>query len=236
MSNPTQSAPGKESFTEILIRSHPETALIHDIAGQLRGHVPIRSLDELKKTLNGSPLTLGEDQLPLEVVEAHLPDEIFPVTDEYDLATKLTAVIRTVLMQMGTPGSPATPADPVWRRFLAAKGQGSGPATRTGVFEGPSILGSEPLTGVREEVLTTWVVTLELRDCLSEVLLPYAWIFDGVNTYQFDANGQFIAVIFGRYENYALGIAREGYLYRTIVLTQSTMAGTTQPICLNPAP
>ncbi|MEU8567422.1 hypothetical protein AB0C51_03500 [Streptomyces pathocidini] len=204
------------TFATALLRSHPETAQAYELAGRLRGLLPINSLDALEKGLNGQPLAFGNGEVPLSAIEPHLPERVFPVTDEADLATKLTAAVRTARAQ--TLRRTSTDSPP------------------SGVFTGPSLLGGVKVPETtRTRQALDWVVTLELRDCQTLALLPYAWIFDGVYTYQFDMNGQFIAVIQGGWENYSVAISREGYLNRLVVLTQSTMAGTTQQICLNPA-
>ncbi|MFE6063417.1 hypothetical protein [Streptomyces sp. NPDC056431] len=155
--------------------------------------------------------------------------------DEADLAAKLTAFVRISLRQAEGHGSTARLRSPMHKRFATVAEQATGSGRKSGVFEDGSLLGAERGDTTVPDIHFPWVVTLILRDCSNEQLLPWSWITDGFNTYTFDANAQFIALIDGIWSGYSLLVMREGYVNRLVVLDQATMAGTTQNICLNPA-
>lgn len=223
------------SFEAMLLRSDPRAALTAEIGDQLRAFLPIRSLDELKERLVKSPLTVGGQALPSGAIEAYLPARLFPVADEADLAVKVSAAVRAALTLLAAPDGGGPTVRPVPDQVLAAvHGEPSG-AAPTGFLEGPSLFGGEGAPAGPRVAESVWAVTLLLSDCDTGNLLPWSWLTDGTTTYQFDANAQFIAVLDSGYENYSVLVMRDGYINRLVVLTQSTMAGTTQQICLNAA-
>lgn len=224
-----------ESFETLLLRAHPETALIHELGSRLRTlPLPIASWDDLVRKLQDEPVP----EL-LQVPEPNaqcLPDALFPIRDEADLAVKLTATIRTFLRQaQAGAGSPARLTLPLHKRLADVAGETTGTGRRTGVFEDGSFLGAERTGASVRDTRFVWVVTLVLTDCATGELLPWSWITDWTNTYLFDANAQFIAVIDGTWSAYAVLVMREGYINRRFVLDSATMAGTTQYICINRA-
>ncbi|MFE2165451.1 hypothetical protein ACFXB3_10330 [Streptomyces sp. NPDC059447] len=224
-----------DSFETRLLRAHPETALVYELASRLRTlPLPIADWDDLVRKLQGGPVP----EL-LQVPEPNaqcLPDELFPIRDEADLAVKLTATIRTFLRQAEAgAGSPARLTLPLHKRLATVAGETTGTARRSGVFDDGSLLGSKQADASARETRDVWVVTLVLTDCDTGWRLPYSWITDWTNTYQFDANAQFIAVIDGTWTDYVVLVMRDGYINRTFALSRATMAGTTQYICLNRA-
>ncbi|MFF3838217.1 hypothetical protein [Streptomyces sp. NPDC001930] len=243
-----QNADGSQgsSFEAQLLMAHPETALIYELGVQLRGlPMPIVDWDDLVKKLEAQQLDPGSIGFPPTFPpfppfppfpdRPCVPPELFPVYDEADLAAKLTAFVRISLRQAEGHGSTARLRNPMHKRFAAVAEQATGSGRRSGVFEGGSLLGAERGDTTVADFHIPWVVTLILRDCSNEQLLPWSWITDGFNTYTFDANAQFIALIDGMWSGYSLLVMREGYVNRLVVLDQATMAGTTQNICLNPA-
>ncbi|MBT2412449.1 hypothetical protein J7I94_18055 [Streptomyces sp. ISL-12] len=227
------------SFEARLLTAHPETALIYELGAQLRG-LPMPLVDwqdllDKLRTHKTDPGTLGFPPLDDLPDEPCVPPEFFPVDDEADLAVKLTAFVRISLRQAEGHGSTARLRNPMHQRFAAVAEQTTGSGRRSGVFEQGSLLGAERGDTSGLDVHFPWVVTLVLRDCGNEQLLPWSWITDGFNTYTFDANAQFIALVDGMWSAYSLLVMREGYINRLVVLDQATMAGTTQNICLNPA-
>ncbi|GGT53284.1 hypothetical protein [Streptomyces purpureus] len=234
------------SFEARLLTAHPETALIYELGAQLRGlPMPIVDWEDLLKKLQTQevdPATIGFPPLdnlfpPLDNLpdEPCVPPEFFPVYDEADLAVKLTAFVRISLRQAEGHGSTARLRNPMHKRFAAVAEQATGSGRRSGVFEEGSLLGSQRGDTTVPDIHFPWVVTLILRDCSNEQLLPWSWITDGFYTTTFDANAQFIALIDGMWSAYSLLVMREGYVNRLVVLDRATMAGTTQNICLNPA-
>lgn len=222
------------SFETLLLKAHPETALIHELGSLLKTlPMPIADWDDLVRKLQGQsvPELL---QVPAPDTPC-LPDELFPIHDEADLALKLTATIRTFLRQtQASTGSPARLTLPLHKRLALVADETTGTGRRSGVFDDGSLLGAQRAQGDVKDARSAWVVTLVLRDCATEQLLPWSWITDWTVTDRFDANAQYIAVIYG-YTSYAVLVMREGYLNRTFVLDSGTMAGTTQNICLNRA-
>ncbi|WP_328965671.1 hypothetical protein [Streptomyces virginiae] len=158
-----------------------------------------------------------------------LPDELFPICDEADLAVKLTATIRTFLRQaQAGAGSPARLTLPLHKRLASIAGETTGTGRRSSVFEDGSLLGAERAGASVKETRSVWVVTLVLTDCATGELLPYSWITDWTVTDWFDANAQYIAVIDDMWTSPAVLVMRTGYLNRRFVLDSATMAGTTQ--------
>ncbi|MCH0542092.1 hypothetical protein I3F58_21515 [Streptomyces sp. MUM 203J] len=225
-----------ESFETLLLKAHPETVLIHELASRLRSlPLPITDWDDLADKLQGEPvpeiLRVPTPDTPC------LPDELFPIRDEADLAVKLTATVRTFLRQARAGvGSSARLALPLHKRLASlADRADTGTSRRSGVFDDGTLLGAgrgDPSAGGSRSV---WAVTLVLSDCTTGELLPWSWITDWSVTYWFDANAQFIAVIGGMWTSYAVLVMRSGYLNRRFVLDRATMAGTTQYICINQA-
>ncbi|MEV7584720.1 hypothetical protein ACIRUY_32185 [Streptomyces erythrochromogenes] len=222
------------SFETLLLRAHPETALIHELGSRLRTlPLPIASWDDLVRKLQDEPvpelLLVPRPGVPC------LPDALFPIRDEADLAVKLTATIRTFLRQARAgAGSAALLTLPLHKRLADIAGETTGTGRGSGVFDDGSLLGAERASASDKETRSAWVVTLVLTDCATGQLLPGAWITDWVHTYIFDVNAQFIAVINGGYTAYAVLVMREGYINRRFVLDIS-MAGTTQYICIDRA-
>ncbi len=81
----------------------------------------------------------------------------------------------------------------------------------------------------------SWVVTLHVTDCNSHTNLGGCAITDGVSTYFTDPNGRFIAVVDDAYSSYGIQISHAGYYPLTYALSV-VQNGTTQEVCLNPAP
>ncbi|MET9959384.1 hypothetical protein ABZ128_09915 [Streptomyces sp. NPDC006326] len=226
--------PPAESFETLLLKAHPETALIHELASRLRTlPLPIADWDDLVGKLQREPIP-ELLQVPTPNTPC-LPDELFPIRDEADLAVKLTATIRTFLRQaQAGAGSPARLALPLHKRLATlADEAATGTSRGSGVFDDGGLLGAEQ--ALTKETRSVWVVTLVLHDCDTGQLLPWSWLTDWSVTYLFDANAQFIAVIDGMWTSYAVLVMREGYINRRFVLDSATMAGTTQHICLNRA-
>lgn len=222
------------SFETLLLKAHPETALIHELGSRLRAlPMPITDWDDLVRKLQDAPVP-ELLQVPAPDTPC-LPGELFPIRDEAELAVKLTATIRTFLRQaQAGAGSPARLTLPLHKRLATVADQTAGTGRRSGVFEDGSLLGAEPADPSDKESSYSWVVTLVLTDCATGALLPWSWITDFDVTYLFDANAQFIAVVNG-YTSYAVLVMREGYINRRFVLDAATMAGTTQYICIHRA-
>ncbi|MFG2749545.1 hypothetical protein [Streptomyces xanthophaeus] len=223
-----------DSFEMLLLKAHPETALIHELGSRLRDlPLPITDWDDLVRKLQNEPvpelLRVPAPDTPC------LPDELFPIRDEADLAVKLTATIRTFLRQARPgAGSPSRLTLPLHKRMAAlADEAATGSSRRSGVFDRGVFLGSERAAASTERA-PSWLVTLVLSDCATEEPLPWSWITDFSVTYLFDAYARFTAVIYEPYTLYAVLVMREGYVNRRFVLDIS-MAGTTQYICLNRA-
>lgn len=230
----SKDSPGSpESFEVLLLKAHPETALIYELGSRLRElPLPLTDWDDLTRKLDTHPVPLPTLPLP-----AHpcLPPEVFPVHDEADLAVKLSAMVRVFLRQAAAGSSTARLTHPFHRQLATVAEESTSARRRTGFFGDTSLFGGERQGGVSQDFAAPWIVTLVLTDCASEELLPWSWITDGYNTYLFDANAQFIAVIDGTWTSYGVLVMREGYVNRTFVLDQATMSGTTQNICLNRA-
>ena len=224
-----------ESFETLLLKAHPETALIHELGSRLKTlPMPISDWDDLVGKLQDEPIP---DLLRVPAPNRPcFPRELFPIRDEADLAVKLTATIRVFLRQAETHGgSPARLTLPLHKRLASVAGESTGISRNSGVLEDGSLFGAERGDASVQGTRSVWVVTLVLADCDSGILLPWSWITDWTNTYVFDANAQFIAVIDGTWSSYVVVVMRDGYLNRTFVLDSATMAGTTQYICLNRA-
>ncbi|MFB8080041.1 hypothetical protein [Streptomyces sp. NPDC056013] len=222
-----------DSFEALLLKAHPETALIYELGSRLRTlPMPLADPDDLTQKLNAHPVPTPDFPLP---VHPCLPPELFPVYDEADLAVKLTAMVRVFLRQATDGNSTARLTHPFHRQLATVSGKSTSTSRRTGFFGDRSLFGGEQRGGSAEDFQIPWFVTLVLTDCASEELLPWSWITDGYNTYLFDANAQFVALIDGMWTSYGVLVMREGYVNRTFVLDQATMAGTTQHICLNRA-
>ncbi|WCD91212.1 hypothetical protein KPP03845_200173 (plasmid) [Streptomyces xanthophaeus] len=223
-----------DSFETLLLKAHPETALIHELGSRLKTlPLPITDWDDLVRKLQDEPtpelLRVPAPDRPC------LPGELFPIRDEADLAVKLTATIRTFLRQarLGA-GSPSRLTLPLHRRMATlADEAATGSSRRSGVFDHGMFLGAERADSSTEEA-SAWLVTLVLSDCATEEPLPWSWITDFSVTYLFDAYARFTAVIYEPYTMYAVLVMREGYVNRRFELNIG-MAGTTQKICLHRA-
>ncbi|MFH9727315.1 hypothetical protein ACH4M4_30745 [Streptomyces sp. NPDC017254] len=232
-----QNAPASDvPFETLLLRAGPEAALVREIGLQLRELLPLVSLDDLEKKLNGGPLTVGGEYLEPRLLRSHVPEQLFPVTDEADLAVKLTAAVHTALREAGSPGrgSPL-PAGPVRTELARTAARIAGAEHGTGYFGDGSVLGAKAAQVAEEGGFAPWLVTLRLSDCVTGAPLPWSWITDGINTYLFGWDAQFHAVVPGEWEGYGVRIMREGYINLYVVLIRSTMEGTTQDLCLTPA-
>ncbi|WP_329274489.1 hypothetical protein [Streptomyces sp. NBC_00691] len=245
MVNQNADVPQGPSFEAQLLMAHPETALVYELGALLRGlPMPLVDWDDLLKKLAAQGTDAGTLGFPPGFPPLFPPDfpdqpcappELFPVYDEADLAAKLTAFVRLSLRQAEGHGSTARLRNPMHKRFAAVAEQASGSGRKSGVFDGGTVFGAERADTEGADFHFPWVVTLILRDCSNEMLLPWSWITDGFNTYTFDANAQFIALVDGMWSAYSVLVMREGYVNRLVVLDQATMSGTTQNICLNPA-
>lgn len=224
------------SFEASLLQANPEAALAHEIGLQIRELLPLESLDDLEKKLNGERLTVGGEYLEVRSLRPYVPEQLFPVTDERDLAVKVTAAVRTALREAGTPGPGGTvPAGPVRTSLARTAARVAGSETGVGYFDDGSILGGKAAPAREEGGFAPWLVTLSLTDCVSGAPLPWSWITDGTYTYLFGWDAKFNAVVPGEWEAYGVRIMREGYLNLYVVLVRSTMEGTTQNLCLTPA-
>ncbi|MFB6835594.1 hypothetical protein [Streptomyces sp. NPDC056361] len=224
------------SFETLLLQASPEAALTHEIGLQLKELLPLASLDDLEKKVDGGRLTIGGEHLDVSSLRPYVPEQLFPVTDEGDLAVKLTAAVHTALREAGTPGrGNALRADPVRTELARTAARIAGAESSAGYFGDGTILGGESAQVTEEGGFSDWLVTLRLGDCVTGAPLPWSWITDGINTYLFGWDAQFHAVVPGGWEGYGVRIMREGYLNLYVVLVRSTMEGTTQDLCLTPA-
>jgi hypothetical protein len=83
----------------------------------------------------------------------------------------------------------------------------------------------------------TWSVTLQITDCATGSAIGGVWVSDGTNSYPADAFGRFIAVVYDDdFEGWGFQLSHTSYVTTYFDAVKSTMAGTTQPVCMNAAP
>lgn len=79
-----------------------------------------------------------------------------------------------------------------------------------------------------------WAVTLQITDCSSpSTNLAFATIYDGINYFSADANGQFIAVIPDIYTGYVVQVSKASYITKPFTF-HTSQQGKVQAHCLNP--
>lgn len=62
--------------------------LIDEICKQIESHLPIRSLDDLLKKVDG--IKVGSSTIPLKLIARHVSKDAFPVKDARDLKEKVS--------------------------------------------------------------------------------------------------------------------------------------------------
>jgi hypothetical protein len=134
---------GSEGALEkALLNAHPETALAYEVARQLQPILPLESLAQLRDRLGRDTLQVGDQTLPLALLENAVPPEAFPVTDEQDLAVKLTSAVRMGLQILGDRVRTGVPFGNAEVEGVARSAMRQPPPPPVGVFMGPSLFGS----------------------------------------------------------------------------------------------
>lgn len=81
-----------------------------------------------------------------------------------------------------------------------------------------------------------WNVTLQITDCATRSAIGGVWVSDGTNSYPADAWGRFVAVVnVDDAETWGFQLSHTNYQNTFFDAIKSTMAGTTQPVCMNAA-
>lgn len=125
-----------------LLNAHPETALAYELARQLQPLLPLESLEQLRDRLGKDSLQVGDRALPLALLENAVPPDAFPVTDEQDLAVKLTGAVRMGMQILGDRVRSGTPFGNAEVEGVVRSAVGQLPPPPVGVFTGPSLFGS----------------------------------------------------------------------------------------------
>ena len=77
------------------LHDDPQARMIAQIFEQLKGHLPIKSFDEIVKKVG--KVTVNEQALPLELVAPHVSPSLFPIETAEDLQKKLDLAIRSTV-------------------------------------------------------------------------------------------------------------------------------------------
>lgn len=90
-----------QELMRIVIDEVDQARDIYQLAEQLAGHLPIRSMDELVKALDGKQLRFRDTNFDVDSLASHIPSIAFPVDDPRGLVERIAHIVRMVPPAMG---------------------------------------------------------------------------------------------------------------------------------------
>lgn len=134
----------RESIDDLVIDQFPAVRATRDVSRQLAPMLPIRSADELRKTLESTALVIEGERLDVSGALEVIPEDVFPIENPADLVAKVAAAVR-IGSSLAIEGKLEARSERLARIALdvAARPVGGGRGIPAGHFAGPSLFGFE---------------------------------------------------------------------------------------------